>query len=115
LTQANVILTARGARVLDFGIAAMQDGAALTRTGTGMGTPLAMSPEQFEGGAVDGRSDLWALGVMLHQSLAGAPPFPGASYAEVAHRVLNQEPEPASARNPAVGPALDQVIARLLR
>jgi TolB-like protein/cytochrome c-type biogenesis protein CcmH/NrfG len=114
LKPANVVLTARGPRILDFGISAMRGGPRLTATGEAIGTPLATSPEQYAGRSADQRSDLWALGVILYEALTGTSPFEGDNLAVVAYRVMNQEPEPASIRNPAVTPKLDRVIARLL-
>jgi len=115
LKPANVMLTARGPRVLDFGVSAIRGLARLTASGMSMGTPIAMSPEQITGRPPDNRSDLWALGVILYECLTGVLPFPGDDFATVAHRVLNEEPLPPSARNPAVGPKLDLVVAKLLR
>jgi TolB-like protein/Flp pilus assembly protein TadD len=114
LKPANVMLTSRGPRVLDFGISAMSGGARLTQTGEMLGTPGAMSPEQLRGAEPDARSDLWALGVLLHHALTGVRPFDGDHAATVLQRVLNESPEPPSRRNPAVTPALDALVARLL-
>jgi serine/threonine-protein kinase len=92
LKPENAIVTAAGAaddpydrvKLLDFGLAALQDQAAalvcgmrLTRTGTAMGTPTYMAPEVALGRSVDGRADLYALGVILFELLCGQPPFPG--------------------------------------
>ena len=115
LKPANVVLTPRGPRVLDFGIAAMQGDPRLTATGTLIGTPVAMSPEQFQGRPPDARSDLWSLGVLLYEALTGDPPFGGATLQELAHRVVNEQPPPPSRRNPGVGGELDLVIGKLLR
>ena len=114
LKPANVILTHRGPRILDFGISAVRGSVHLTRTGEIVGTPLTMSPEQFRGETPDQRSHLWALGVILYESLTGVRPFAGDHYAAIAHRVLHEEPVSPSSRNPAVQPGLDRVIAGLL-
>jgi len=97
LKPANVILTARGPKVLDFGVASVKGSPRLTATGIAVGTPYAMSPEQMKGLPPDNRSDLWALGVMLYQALTGRRPFEGASYEAVLHAVLNTQPQPPSA------------------
>ena len=81
-------------RVLDFGLAKSEDEAeALTRTGSALGTPFYMAPEQFKNAAhVDARADVWALGVMLYEMMAGKRPFLGATAGEVVEKVLNMEP-----------------------
>ena len=86
-------------QLLDFGIAKLlgdeDASAALTRTGTVLGTPLYMSPEQCRGKSdLDGRTDLYALGCMLYQMLAGRPPFSGESALEVGAAHVRDEPEP---------------------
>jgi len=112
LKPANVLLTARGPRVLDFGVAAMADGdSALTRTGTAVGTPLSISPEQLEGKPADARSDLWALGVLLHAALTGAQPFAADSVAAITRRILEDTPRPLG---PPTPPALARVVDRLI-
>jgi TolB-like protein/Flp pilus assembly protein TadD len=115
LKPGNVILTARGPRVLDFGVSAMRGNPRLTATGATIGTPVAMSPEQFAGRPADNRSDLWALGVILYETLTGVQPFAADRYEAVAHRVMNDQPAAPSTLNPAVGSKLDLVVGKLLR
>jgi len=115
LKPSNIMVTARGPKVLDFGLAAVRGHARLTEVGTAVGTPLFMSPEQIQGLPPDNRSDLWALGVILYQALTGARAFEGASVAAVSHAVLNVESLPPSRRNPAIPAQLDFVVAKLLR
>jgi len=74
-----------------------------------------MSPEQVKGQPADNRSDLWALGVMLYQSLTGVRPFEGPGYEAVVHAVLNVQPPPPSAMRAGVGPDLDFMVMKLLR
>ena len=81
------------ARVLDFGIARTDD-VALTRTGETMGTALYMSPEQLRGEPVDARTDVWALGVVLYEMLAGRRPFTGLYAAALGFAILHEEPPP---------------------
>ncbi|HET7226838.1 MAG TPA: protein kinase [Candidatus Eisenbacteria bacterium] len=114
LKPANLMLTPHGPRILDFGISALAGSSRLTGTGELLGTPFAMSPEQFEGRPADARSDLWSLGVVLYQALTGARPFEAATIAALADRVRNANPEPPSHRQPAVTPALDRIVAKLL-
>ena len=115
LKPSNIMLTPRGPKVLDFGIAAVRGNAALTEAGYAVGTPLFMSPEQLQGLPPDNRSDLWSLGVILYQALTGARPFPGENLAAISHAVLNQQPPAPSRRNPSVPTALDYVVDKLLR
>jgi eukaryotic-like serine/threonine-protein kinase len=102
--------------VADFGIALMvADGAATRLTGTGLfvGTPSYMSPEQFMGDLVDGRSDLYALGCVLYEMLAGAPPFAGSAQVLLAKRLTEDAPL-VSAAAPGVSPMVALVLARAL-
>jgi serine/threonine protein kinase len=77
-------------KVTDFGIARITD-SSKTKTGLVLGTPSFMSPEQIAGKKVDGRSDLYSLGVMLFQMLAGVLPFRGDSMAELMYKIANEE------------------------
>jgi len=115
LKPSNVILSARGARVLDFGVASVKGSPRLTTTGVSVGTPLAMAPEQMRGQPPDNRTDLWALGVMLYHAVTGAPPFAGTSMEAVMHAVLNTQPKPPSALRAGTPPELDFIVMKLLR
>ncbi len=115
LKPANIVLTGRGPKILDFGLAAMRGSPRLTATGSALGTPLTMSPEQIRGLPPDNRSDLWALGVILYESLTGVTPFAGAGYEVVAIRILNETPRPPSALRPGIGTDLDFIVLKLLR
>jgi tetratricopeptide (TPR) repeat protein len=116
IKPANVMLTRRGeAKILDFGIARLQgDPASLTRTGASWGTPAYMSPEQARGETVDGRTDVWSLGVMLYEMLAGRRPFGGDSLEAVVSAILTREPEPLEGGRPDVLPELARVVERAL-
>ena len=113
---ANLILTTDGVvKILDFGIAKLTGAAAdLTRAGSTVGTPAYMAPEQMRGDEVDARSDLWSLGVVLYEMLAGRRPFPGEHASMVREAVLNQQPEPLAQRCPEVPPVLEKLTAGLL-
>ncbi|HKQ57024.1 MAG TPA: protein kinase [Candidatus Eisenbacteria bacterium] len=115
LKPSNIILTARGPKVLDFGIASVKGSPRLTETGSAVGTPLSMSPEQVRGLPPDNRSDLWGLGVTLYQSLTGTTPFQGESLVAIAHQVLHDQPKPPSALRREVTPDLDYIVMKLLR
>ncbi len=113
---ANVMLTQRGeAKILDFGIARLEgDEASLTRTGASWGTPAYMSPEQARGEPVDGRTDVWSLGAVLYEMLAGRRPFGGETLETVVSAILTREPEPLERVWPNVPPELARVVERAL-
>ena len=92
---ANIMIEPGGhVKVMDFGIAKLETGANLTTTGSIMGTPNYMSPEQAKGMKVDGRSDLFSLGCVLYECLTGAKPFQGASVSVILVKILTEEPPP---------------------
>lgn len=114
MKPANLILLENGkVKVADFGIARVEK-SELTQTGTVLGTPSYMSPEQFMGHTVDGRSDLFSCGVILYQMLTGEKPFTGESTTTVMYKVLREEPVPPSELNLALDPALDAVVQKAL-
>jgi hypothetical protein len=105
------------AKVVDFGIAkAMQEGAgeALTRTGLVIGTPEFMSPEQLLGDPIDARSDLYALGCILHLMLTAAPAFDAPTREQMIKRRLSENPPHAQELDPGIPDSIDRVIAKLL-
>ena len=110
---ANLLIT-RDARVKigDFGIARIES-STLTQAGAMIGTPSYMSPEQFRGEPVDGRSDVFSAGIVCYQLLTGARPFTGTA-STVMQRILNDAPQPPSQRLAALGPRFDAVLARAL-
>lgn len=85
-----------------------------TRSGVVLGTPAYLSPEQAVGGAVDGRSDLFALGTLLYEATAGRTPFTGNSFIEIAANVLHVEPPPPSKWNSMVPRELDFITLKAL-
>lgn len=107
-------------KVLDFGIAKLRDaesngeGSFKTVTGMVFGTPEYMSPEQIQGLELDGRSDLYSLGVVMYQMLAGAPPFAGDSIVDVADQHMTAMPVPLCERHPGLPPALCDAVECLL-
>lgn len=102
--------------LVDFGIAREREpraGSPHTSTGRVLGTPLSLSPEQIRGGSVDGRADLYALGVLLYHLLCGQPPFQGESMAELMEQHLSA-PVPLLAPVAPVTPAVEAVVRRCL-
>jgi serine/threonine-protein kinase len=115
VTPGNLILDPRGlVKVADFGIARpLDDAATLTATGV-IGTAAYLSPEQAQGLPVDARSDLYSLGCLLYEMLAGRPPFDGESAVAVAFKHVHEEPVPLTEVNPAIPPALEALVMRAL-
>lgn len=101
-------------KVLDFGVARFTHGTSLTQTGALIGTPLFMSPEQFAGGAVDHRADLWSLAVVAYRCLTGVMPFAGDTPIAVGMAVCNGEFAPVSRVRPELSPNLDGFFRRAL-
>ncbi|WP_329119914.1 protein kinase domain-containing protein [Streptomyces sp. NBC_01465] len=114
----NVMMTKRGTvKVMDFGIArAMQSGVtSMTQTGMVVGTPQYLSPEQALGRAVDARSDLYSVGIMLFQLLTGRLPFDADSPLAIAYAHVQEEPVAPSSINRSIPPAVDALVARALK
>jgi len=104
-------------KVTDFGIARIDDAedTQRTRAGTVLGTPQYMSPEQAMGEKVDGRSDLFSVGVVLYQLLGGHPPFEATSIVTLAHRIAREDPTPIEKLRRDIPPGLRRVIERCLK
>ena len=111
----NVLLTQQGTvKVTDFGIARAGTSDGLTQTGSVMGTATYFSPEQAQGLPVDGRSDVYSLGVVLYELVCGGVPFVADSPVSVAYKHVREDPIPPGERNPDVPPGLEQVILTAL-
>ncbi len=106
-------------KVLDFGISKMNNLAgevtsSVTRAGTVMGTPHYMAPEQVRARPVDGRTDVYALGVILYELLSGSLPFPGDTYSDLVLRIMTESPAPLAQVAPGTPPALVQIVGRAM-
>ena len=100
-------------KVMDFGIARAVD-STLTKTGSVMGTPAYMSPEQASGVKIDGRSDIFSLGVILYELLTGRRPFAGDTFPALMFAILQEKPKAPSQVDPKVSPAWDAIVAKAL-
>ena len=101
-------------KVMDFGIARV-DSSGMTKTGVAMGTPNYISPEQLQGKTIDGRSDLFSLGVVFYEMLLGARPFKGENLTSLMYSIMHDEPQTPSKLNPRVPPLFDLIIKKALQ
>jgi serine/threonine-protein kinase len=116
IKPSNIMLLPRGqVKIMDFGIARVHVADHKTSTGVVLGTPRYMSPEQVAGSAVDHRSDIFSLGIVLYEMLARASLFAGADTPQILHNVVHVEHVPPSRLTREVPSMLDFVIARALK
>jgi beta-lactam-binding protein with PASTA domain/predicted Ser/Thr protein kinase len=111
----NVLITTSQVKVTDFGIARAGDPAeSLTQAGAVMGTATYFSPEQAQGHVVDPRTDVYSLGVVLYEMVAGRPPFTGENPVSIAYQHVREDPVPPSRYNPDVPPIFDAIIGKAM-
>ncbi len=119
IKPANILMTSKEVygserpRITDFGIAKLAS-SDITTTGQLLGTPSFMPPEQFTGSPIDGRADLFSLGVILYSLATGEQPFPGETMTAVSYKVVYTEPIPPAKLNPAVPARVENVILKCL-
>jgi serine/threonine protein kinase len=119
IKPANILLTSREVygserpRITDFGIAKLTS-SEITTSGQLLGTPSYMPPEQFTGSPVDGRADLFSLGVIVYSLATGEQPFAGETMTAVSYKVVYTDPIPPSKLNPAISPRLQAAILKCL-
>ncbi len=116
IKPANVIYDDKSpaVKITDFGIACLTDNSK-TRTGTLLGTPAYMSPEQITGESLDGRSDLYSLGVTLYQLLTGDLPFSSDSMANLVFKITSEKPKDIRSLRPELSPDISRVISKCLQ
>ena len=115
LKPANIMISSSGeVKLTDFGLACARDFGGLTQEGCVIGTPSYMSPEQARGLKVDAATDIFALGIIIYQSLGGTNPFAAATYADAMSLVLNHRPRPLSELATGLPPGLSEFVGRML-
>ncbi len=111
----NIFITNIGqVKVMDFGIAREGNGGGITQTGMVMGTPQYISPEQAQGLAVDGRSDIYSLGIVLYEMLTGKVPFDDPNPVTITYKQVREDPVPPSVIDPEIPATLEAIIMKAM-
>lgn len=115
IKPANLMMTADDTvKITDFGTAKILQFGTVQQTAHVMGTPSYMSPEQVKGKVVDGRSDIFSLGVMLYEMVTGEKPFPGQNITTVIYKIVNEDPVPPRQIDSSIHPGLSAVVMKAL-
>jgi serine/threonine protein kinase len=115
IKPANIMITGNDiVKVTDFGTAKILQYGTAQQTGHVVGTPSYMSPEQAKGKAVDGRSDIFSVGVMLYEMISGQKPFPGEEIVPVLYKILSEDPPPLESFDPTIPAGISSAITRAL-
>ena len=115
LKPENILIDKDGTpKLADFGVARLQEGTRMTRSGTQVGTPYYMSPEAWEGKTLDAQADIWSLGVILFEMLTGQVPFRGDTGAAVMNKVLTTQPSDLKKMRSDLPTGLAKIVSRML-
>jgi serine/threonine protein kinase/tetratricopeptide (TPR) repeat protein len=113
IKPANVLITASGVvKIVDFGLAKLAGRTVLTKSGSTVGTAAYMSTEQARGEAVDARTDIWSLGVVMYEMVTGRLPFPGEFEQAIVYRILHDEPEAITSLRSNVPMELERIVKK---